>query len=237
MGQPDPNISVTGYTKDEQPVHRVKVDGFFISKYEITNAQYAKFLNEYGTDVVKEGIYRGQLMIKHHWWGIYKNKNVWTPHRGYENHPVLMVSWYGAWAYCKFYGVRLPTEAEWEFAARGGNKSKRYKYSGGNHIEKIGWFDNNSGNETHQVGRRQGNELGLYDMIGNVQEWCADWYGREYYRDSPTSNPTGLSSGRYRVLRGGSWRNLLDFCRVAGRHKGSPDHYDNSIGFRVVYTP
>lgn len=219
----------------EKPIHTVTVDGFFISKYEITNAQYAKFLNEYGSDVVKEDSYKGQPMVKTHQWGMYKDNNTWKAQKKYENYPAINVTWFGAWAYCKFYGVRLPTEAEWEFAARGGKKGKEYKYAGGSDLIEAGWFDKNSGYMPHQVGTRLANELGLYDMSGNVCEWCADWYGS--YQGNPARNPQGPSKGKNRIIRGGSWNDIAEHCQVGNRFSYTPDILTHFIGFRVVYIP
>lgn len=115
---------------------------------------------------------------------------------------------------------RMPTEAEWEYAARGGNKSRGYKYSGSNILDDVGWYDSNSSSSTHDVGLLDPNELGLYDMSGNVWEWCADWYGS--YDSNSQSNPIGPSSGSYRVRRGGSWGSLAWFCRVSFRDDFSP---------------
>jgi formylglycine-generating enzyme required for sulfatase activity len=129
---------------------------------------------------------------------------------------------------------RLPTEAEWEYAARGGNKSRGYTYSGSNTLSSVGWHVGNSGSKTHAVGQKQANELGLYDMSGNVWEWCSDWYGRNYYSSSSSNNPKGPSSGSSRVLRGGSWSSSASYCRVADRNNYKPDLRYYNYGFRVV---
>lgn len=127
---------------------------------------------------------------------------------------------------------RLPTEAEWEFAARGGNKSYGYEYSGGNDIDKVGWYRYNSGRRTHPVAQKQPNELGIYDMSGNVWEWCHDWYGD--YSNSPQTNPQGSLKGSYRVQRGGDWYSDGDYCRVAKRFHSTPNYHSWQTGFRLA---
>lgn len=127
---------------------------------------------------------------------------------------------------------RLPTEAEWEFAARGGNKSKGYKYAGSNAIDDVAWYSDNSSGKTHDVATKQPNELGLYDMIGNVWEWCYDWYGD--YSSSAQTNPFGPTSGSSRVYRGGSWNDHARFCRTSYRYSNSPSLCSKYIGFRLV---
>ena len=125
---------------------------------------------------------------------------------------------------------RLPTEAEWEYAARGGNKSKGYKYSGSNTIGNVAWYGDNS-NSTHNVKTKSPNELGIYDMSGNVYEWCQDWYGS--YSSGSQTNPTGPSSGSFRVERGGSWHYDAERCRVSNRVSGNPDYGYVELGLRL----
>ena len=130
---------------------------------------------------------------------------------------------------------RLPTEAEWEYAARGGNKSNGCKYSGSNSISTVAWYDGNSGDTTHPVKQKASNELGLYDMSGNVYEWCSDWYGSNYYSSSPQNNPKGPGSGSDRVLRGGSWSNYEQNCRSAYRRSCVPGPHDTCYGLRLAF--
>ena len=158
-----------------------------------------------------------------------------------DNNPVERVSWNEAQEFCQKLSTligkkyRLPTEAEWEYAARGGNKSKGYKYSGSNTIGDVAWYTSNSGRKTHPVGQKQPNELGIYDMSGNVWEWCYDWKGS--YSSSPQTNPTGPTSGSTRVFRGGSWEYTAKICRVAYRDGNFPGIRGSYLGLRVVCEP
>ena len=129
---------------------------------------------------------------------------------------------------------RLPTEAEWEFAARGGRNSRRYQYSGSSNLGDVAWYYGNSSNTTHPVKTKSPNELGIYDMSGNVWEWCQDWYSSSYYSSSPQNNPTGPSSGSRRVYRGGSWRNSARHCRSAYRISNAPGNRSLNLGLRLV---
>ena len=131
----------------------------------------------------------------------------------------------------------LPTEAQWEFAARGGNQSKGYKYAGSNIIDEVAWHEYNNGGKSHPVAQKQPNELGLYDMSGNVREWCQDWYDEGYYRISPENNPQGPASGTFRVLRGGGWCGLAMGCRVSHRGFQTPGNSDDLSGLRLCLLP
>jgi formylglycine-generating enzyme required for sulfatase activity len=131
-------------------------------------------------------------------------------------------------------GFRLPTEAEWEYVARSGGRSE--KYSGGNDLDSVGWYNGNSGGKTHSVGQKQPNGLGIYDMTGNVWEWCNDWYDSDYYRKSPRDNPKGASSGGSRVLRGGSWFSDAGVTRASSRLRDLPDYRLYRSGFRLART-
>jgi formylglycine-generating enzyme required for sulfatase activity len=134
---------------------------------------------------------------------------------------------------------RLPTEAEWEFAARGGNAgvADDYLYAGGNTIGDVAWYTSNSGSTTHPVGLKSPNQLGVYDMSGNVWEWVNDWYGSSYYSSSPTSDPQGPSSGSARVLRGGRWSSNASGARVTFRSSSHPESSYNDYGFRLALSP
>jgi formylglycine-generating enzyme required for sulfatase activity len=132
------------------------------------------------------------------------------------------------------YKFSLPTEAQWEYAARGGKKSKGYTYSGGDNILKLAWYEMISNDQVHEVGKNKKNELGIYDMSGNVWEWCKDWFDGEYYYYSPSVNPSGPVYGYFRALRGGSWRSIAQGCRVSCRYKCSPNDRASNCGFRVA---
>jgi sulfatase modifying factor 1 len=195
----------------EKPSHTVNLSSFYIGKYEVTQAQWRAVM---GTNP--------------------------SSNSGCDNCPVDNVSWDDVQQFIQKLNqqtgkrYRLPTEAEWEYAARGGNKSKGFIYSGSDDIGAVAWYDGNSGSKTHPVGQKSPNELGIYDMTGNVWEWCSDWYAEYYYSSSPNSNPQGPSSGSDRVLRGGSWIYAATYCRVAIRFLSSPEYRTYIYGFRVL---
>ncbi len=244
MGQPDPNAVCDDCSKNEQPVHSVTVSDFYIGKYEVTVAEFEKFIEEtgYKTQDDKDG--KGYVYDGSAWKEVYGATwrhdvagNLQTDNR----HPVMRVSWHDAVAYCEWLSKKtgktysLPTEAEWEYAAGGG--STHQKYAGTNYESSLGsyaWYWDNSEKRTHPVGSKSPNSLGLYDMSGNVWEWCSDWYGENYYSSSPSLNPQGPPSGSFRVDRGGSWDYDASYCRVADRSGSSPSISSNCLGFRVV---
>ncbi len=224
---------------DEQPVHSVTIDDFYIGKYEVTHKEYLEFLNV--NDIDSNGSFNGQEYIdmddddcaignengKFYFKGSHYTDGL--------NCPAIEVTWYGASAYCKWKGGRLPTEAEWEFASRGGIKSRGYEYSGSNRIGKVSWNSTNSRKKIHIVGTKQPNELGIYDMSGNVWEWCKDWYNENYYKNSSSRNPPERTSAAVRVGRGGSWGSVSSNMRSSNRHFYPPSLSSDFIGFRVVF--
>ena len=249
---------------DARPVHSVFVDAFYIGRYEVTNAQYAAFLNKKGNQI--EGVTT--------WYNEYsifaKIDSVdaqYIPVSGFEDHPVMLVTWYGAKAFCDWLvektgdSYRLPTEAEWEKAARGDDRMNQSEdefgqivvnqraFPWGNTIS--GRYANylNSGDpfepDTTPVGFFDGSirngfptkdgvsPYGVYDMVGNVSEWCNDWYARNYYRNSPSTNPMGPSTGTNRVRRGGSWGGTFENLFSFNRTQNFPGSGLSYTGFRV----
>ena len=207
----------------ERPAHTVTLDGFFIAQHPVTNAQYRRFVAATGHRVPFLDDARA---ARENWDGQRRR-----PPDGRGAHPVVLVSWHDARAYCRWAGGRLPTEAEWEKAARGGLVGKNYPWG-----DEIGRdsanYDNPAG--TTPVGRYPPNGYGLSDMAGNVWEWAADWYALEYYATSPDRNPHGPQTGRVKVLRGGAWLLFPEFCRVSYRFRNNPDFRFNLIGFRLA---
>ncbi|MBP5477135.1 MAG: formylglycine-generating enzyme family protein [Paludibacteraceae bacterium] len=209
---------------DEKNIRRVTVDGFYIGMLEVTQSQWEKVV---GTSVYQQ-----------------KNKaNPDWPMRGVgSDYPMYYVSWDEAMEFCRLLSNKtgrtytLPTEAQWEYAARGGNCADGTKYAGSNMVDAVAWHWGNSDESTHPCGIRRANALGIYDMLGNVWEWCKDWYSSPY-ASYDTNNPTGPSSGSDRVIRGGSWYAFPGYCRVAQRTGYSPSSCCDDIGFRVVVIP
>ena len=228
---------------DEYPTHQVTLSDFYIGKYEVTQQLWEYVMKYSGTcaDGSSMSAYASDV-----WLG----SNPLSSYGVGDYYPAYYVSWEDIVNIFiprlnKITGktFRLPTEAEWEYAARGGNKSKGYKYSGSNTIGDVAWYDVNaydldsssSNYGTHPVGTKAPNELGIYDMCGNVWEWCSDWYGYGYYSSSPSTNPTGPISGSRRVLRGGSWNYYAQSCRVSYRYGSYPgNRYNGDVGFRLV---
>jgi len=190
---------------DEKPIHSVTVSDFYIGKYEVTWKEWNEIMSDYHS--TNDGMPRTNMS-----WGdcqeFIRKLNSKTGKK-----------------------YRLPTEAEWEFAARGGNKSNGYKYSGSNDLGSVGWYGDNSSSKTHPVGTKQANELGIYDMTGNVWEWCSDWYGS--YNSSSKTNPQGASYGSMHVVRGGSFCDI-DYCGVSCRVREYPYMGCYLIGLRLA---
>ncbi len=215
---------------DEEPVHTVRVDSFYMGKYEVTQAEWEEVMGSNpsyfkGTNTPVESV---------SWYDAVEYCNKRSQREGLT--PVYTINGESVTADWNANGYRLPTEAEWEYAARGGNESKGYKYAGSDNVDQVGWYSGNSGRKTHKVGGKSPNELGLYDMSGNVWEWCWDWYGS--YSSGSQTNPKGPSSGSSRVERGGGWYGLAGHLRSAYRNLYSPGDSDLNLGFRlVVRTP
>ena len=221
--------------------HNITVRDFHIGKYLVTNAQYGLFLQQYDSIKVKSGEFEEREMFYEDDWGVQKVEGIWQAAKGFEDHPAIYVNWYGAVEYCKWlsgatgYNYRLPSEAEWEYAASGGPKSKGFLYAGGHKLKEVGWYSKNSHGQTKPVGLKQPNELGLYDMSGNVWEWCADhWH--DNYDGVPKDGSAWVASGdtTRRVVRGGSWDLSTGICRVSYRLRGYADSRYSIIGFRVA---
>jgi formylglycine-generating enzyme required for sulfatase activity len=212
---------------DEKPIHQVTVKGFYMSDHEVTQKEWVEVMGR------NPSYFKGDTL------------------------PVENVSWYDAIEYCNkrsaregltpaytvngtnvtwnrsANGYRLPTEAEWEYAARGGNKNGGYEYSGSNSVDSVAWYSNNSGGQTQSVKTKSANSLGLYDMSGNVWEWCWDWWSDSYTSGAQT-DPTGASSGTSSVFRGGGWGSGAAGVRSADRIYSTPSNRFGDLGFRLV---
>lgn len=218
--------------EDEQPVHIVTLDAFYIDLYEVTNSQYAVCVDAGICDPTTDTTAFDSSYSRRQYFG--------NPE--YADYPVIYADWYEAQAYCEWRGARLPAEAEWEKAARGGLEGKTYPWGNELPICKAGaengaTFDDNgecNDTDTTQVGSYSPNDYGLYDMAGNVVEWVGDFYDENYYTNSTTSNPSGPEDGEYRVLRGGSWDNPAGSLRVSDRRFNHPSSGSLSIGFRCA---
>lgn len=198
---------------DEEPVHKVCITkGYYLGKYEVTQGQWQKIMMGNNPSHFQKG----------------------------NNHPVEQVSWNDVQTFIKKLNqrtgqnYRLPTEAEWEYACRSGGKDQ--EYCGGNNLSTYGWYEENWDRGHHPVGQKSPNGLGLYDMSGNVWEWVQDWYGKNYYSNSPMNDPRGPSGGSSRVNRGGSWGRDASFLRAGNRGLDVPGFRVFSVGLRLCRT-
>lgn len=234
------------YSNGESPEHTVYLNDFYIDRYEVTNLQFSTFLNAKGNQI--EGGTTWLDTHTHHLGLYYLGGGKWQPVEGSQNLPVVGATWFGANAYCEWRGSRLPTEAEWEKAARGRLARKLFPWGdsdpvcdqqakNGANYEGFDYTGNCSG--LHPVGDFLPNGYGLYDMAGNVAEWVADWYSYDYYPTLPpgVANPQGPDTGTYRVVRGGSWQEIFYSLRVFDRSSNSPEAGSSDIGFRCVSQP
>ncbi len=211
---------------DELPPHYVTLSSYYIGECEVTQAQWERIM---GTSIYQQ---RDKAYPT--------NQNISDVG---DNYPMYFISWEDAQNFCEELSritgknYMLPTEAQWEFAARESNNSSGSKYSGGNSIDAIAWYGSNSDERVHQVKQKRPNRLGLYDMSGNLWEWCRDWYDSEYYLYSEKTNPEGPLSGEKRLLRGGSWKASDWSCRVSCRGRNVAHESFTTFGFRVVCIP
>lgn len=214
------SFQMGGTESDEKPVHNVTISkDYYMGETEVTQGLWYAIMGQSPTS----------------------DGSKWESQYGMgDKYPAYRISYEDCQQFLtklnKMTGkqFRFPTEAEWEYAARGGKKSQGYTYAGSNTIGDVAWFTDNSGSKTHEVGTKKANELGLYDMSGNVWEWCADWYDGSYYSSSPSTDPKGPSTGSYRVYRGGSWYDVSPGCRVAFRYYSSPSYRGDDLGFRLA---
>lgn len=197
--------------KDERPAHEVTLNDFYIGQTEVTQELWEAVIGSSSRKVVG------------------------------HNLPMTYISWDDCQVFVERLNqltgrsFRLPTEAEWEYAARGGQASKGYVYAGSDNVGDVAWCREYLGDDRiHPVGKKNPNELGIYDMSGNVWEWCQDRYNAAYYKSSPKNNPTGAASGSYRVYRGGGWNNTDSYLRVVNRNYGKPSYTFSAIGMRLV---
>jgi formylglycine-generating enzyme len=223
---------------DEFPQRSIYLDAFWIDQTEVTNAMFADFLNE--EENQKEGRVNW-LDSASEYARVSVVEGTWQADGRYADHPVIEVSWYGANAYCVWAGKRLPTEAEWEKAARG-DDGRTYPFGESISCNQSNYcasenYPETSTSSVGNYGSGGASPYGVYDMAGNVWEWVGDWYDDDYYERSPIDNPTGPDSGSDRVMRGGSWANNARLSRSAVRHNGPPDYTWNYIGFRCALSP
>lgn len=216
-----------GYA-DETPVHSVTLSDYYIGKYEVTVAQYRQFCNETNRRMPADP--------PPAWYEEHDNAVKWQWN---DTYPIVNVTYFDAMAYCAWLSEKtgekfsLPTEAQWEYAARGGQKSKGYKYAGSNDINEVAWYDETTNEKgIRSVGKLQPNELDIYDMSGNAWEWCLDFWGK--YPNNSLKDPQGPTKGNYRVIRGGSWYYVEDMARITSRDGPQPKFTNYNYGFRVA---
>jgi formylglycine-generating enzyme required for sulfatase activity len=248
----------------EKPVHEVCVDGFWMGKYEVTRGQFMRFVKDSGYETTAERAGESYVFNQASGWEWKKMSGYYWLNAGFDQndaHPVVHVSWNDAKAFADWLSrrvgekFRLPTEAQWEYACRAGTRTIRYwgddpdnacRYA---NVADTTLFPGDAGKWSNRhecsdgywgtapVGNYKPNEFGLYDMLGNVWEWCSDWYDEDYYGRSPRDNPENSKAAKYRVLRGGSWNFSPMVVRCAVRNRIVPDNTNPDLGFRLVRSP
>lgn len=209
--------------ENEQNVRNITLSGFYIGIMEVTQSQWERVM---GTTIQQQKAKAGYNSL----YGVG------------SDFPIYYVNWSEAMEFCRILSEKtgkkytLPTEAQWEYAARGGQRANYDRYAGSSRIEDVAWYSGNSKSTIHPCGKMNANALGLYDMSGNVSEWCADWYN-SYYKSDDTRDPLGVSNGDFRVQRGGNWEGKMQLCRVAYRQYDKPQNRTYKCGFRVVCIP
>ncbi|MEA3452486.1 MAG: SUMF1/EgtB/PvdO family nonheme iron enzyme [Bacteroidota bacterium] len=224
---------------NEKPEHKVTISDFYMSKYEVTFEMFDNFCNTTGFPKTNDGGYGRDKkpVINISWIGAVKYCNWLSIQNGYDRVYELSIDTSGTtikgidW---NASGYRLPTEAEWEYVAKGGNDSKGYAYPGSNNPDEIAWYFTNSNSSPHDVGTKKPNELGIYDISGNAYEWCNDIYNAEYYSEMVENNPKGPDSGNHKVYRGGNFNSTLDFLRISKRYSLAQNLTTGLIGIRLV---
>lgn len=237
IGQKDPDVHGKGNSVNEQPEHLVSIDSFYIGRTEVTVKQYYAFVKETRSHFPEWAKVGSIFNIKTGSDPKFRNsyKGLFS-----DDWPIVGVNWFDATAYCEWLSnktgqkYRLPTEAEWEFAAKGGTFSQGYLYAGANMADDHAWYDANSFGHANETATAQPNEYELFDMSGNVSEWCSDWYSATYYQISPAKNPKGPATGTMKVIRGGSFSFDSFFLRTTARAFNPPDYISDDVGFRVV---
>jgi formylglycine-generating enzyme required for sulfatase activity len=220
MGSADENV-----TLDEKPAHKIILKAYYIDKCEVTNSQYQQFIQQTGHPAP---------FVDAEWAAPYNWHGVSFP-EGMANYPVVLVTWDDARTYAQWAGKRLPTEAEWEKAARGGLISQKYPYGNTLELHHANFYKGFMRKRSLMpVGSFVPGGFGLYDMAGNVWEWCQDWYDDAYYKITPSANPQGPAEGLYRVMRGGCWINDKNYLRCAQRSKNVPENRSHLVGFRCI---
>jgi len=218
---------------NEKPLHKVTLDYFYIGKTEVTNLEFVEFLNSEGNQIEHNTPW---ILLSGEWktqkCGIFLEDSVYKVEVGFENFPVVFVSWYGADAYCKWKGGRLPTEAEWEYLAKCRIKSRENFEIG---IDTLANYSKNSDYKIKPVASMSADCNGIYDLFGNLSEWTNDWYGEDYYDISESKNPSGPETGTVKVIRGGSWYNKEETINQFERRAVPPNSNNITIGFRIAY--